>query len=151
MPSVLSVIFAGSRLLWHKCQWVFSYCCTSIGHVGRFDCLMSNLILIKMDNGRGYCTWLLVLSATPSSQPIGLLPGAWQTSFGMCNNSQYSTQNLIRITTQAPYFVHQQRQFNAKQITEKEFCDMGAAKCLCTHVGVILLLIVITLHQQPGK
>ena len=35
-----------------------SCCCrTSARLAGRFDCLMSSLILIAMDNGRGLCAW----------------------------------------------------------------------------------------------
>ena len=31
--------------------------CTSASYPGRFDCLMSSLILIAIDNARGLCTW----------------------------------------------------------------------------------------------
>ena len=44
-------------VLLHKWQRVFSSCCTSARHAGRFDCLMSSLILVTMDNGRGLCVW----------------------------------------------------------------------------------------------
>ena len=36
---------------------VFSSCCTSAKHAGIFDCLMSSLILITMDNGRACAQW----------------------------------------------------------------------------------------------
>ena len=55
ISSILSVIF--SRL-WLKCQrlfWLAS--CTSARHAGSFDCLMTSLILITMDNGRGHCAY----------------------------------------------------------------------------------------------
>ena len=55
VASILSVSFTSS--LWHKYQGVFSTSCT-LGHarrVGRFDCLVSSLILMTMDNGRGHC------------------------------------------------------------------------------------------------
>ena len=31
--------------------------CTSAMHAGSFDCLMTSLILITMDNGRGHCAY----------------------------------------------------------------------------------------------
>ena len=31
--------------------------CTSARHAGNFDCLMTSLILITMDNGRGHCAY----------------------------------------------------------------------------------------------
>ena len=31
--------------------------CTSARHAGSFDCLMTSLILITMDNGRGHCAY----------------------------------------------------------------------------------------------
>ena len=31
--------------------------CTSARHAGSFDCLMTRLILITMDNGRGHCAY----------------------------------------------------------------------------------------------
>ena len=37
--------------MWHKCQRVFSSICTSARPAGRFDCLMTSLILITMHNG----------------------------------------------------------------------------------------------------
>ena len=42
-----------SPVLWHKCQIVFSSCCalTHARHAGRFDCLMTSLILMTMDCG----------------------------------------------------------------------------------------------------
>ena len=40
----------------HKCQRMFSWAsCTSARHAGSFDCLMTSLILITMDNDRGHC------------------------------------------------------------------------------------------------
>ena len=46
-------------ILWHKYQRVFSFCYTLVyaKHAGRFDCLMSSLIVMPMDNasGRGHC------------------------------------------------------------------------------------------------
>ena len=39
-----------ARLFW----WVS---CTSARHSGSFDCLMTSLILITMDNGRGHCAY----------------------------------------------------------------------------------------------
>ena len=53
-PFYLSI----SLVLLHKCQGVFSRAsCTSARHAGSFDCLMTNLILITMDNVRGHCAW----------------------------------------------------------------------------------------------
>ena len=55
ISSILSVNFTS---LWHKCQRVFWWAsCTSARHVGSFDCLMTSLILITMDNGRGHCAY----------------------------------------------------------------------------------------------
>ena len=55
ISSILSVIFIR---LWLKCQRVFWWAsCTSARHAGSFDCLMTSLILITMDNGRGHCTY----------------------------------------------------------------------------------------------
>ena len=55
ISSILSVIFTRLRL---KCQRVFWWAsCTSARHAGRFDCLVTSLILITMDNGRGYCAY----------------------------------------------------------------------------------------------
>ena len=52
---ILSVIFT---MLWLKCQRMF-WCasCTSARHAGSFDCLMTSLILITMNNGRGHCAY----------------------------------------------------------------------------------------------
>ena len=49
-PFYLSV----SPFLWQKCQKVLSSCYISAHamHAGRFDCLMSSLILMTMSNGR---------------------------------------------------------------------------------------------------
>ena len=39
-------------------KWVFwLVSCTSARHAGSFDCLMTSLILITMDNGRGHCAY----------------------------------------------------------------------------------------------
>ena len=55
ISSILSVNFTS---LWHKCQKVFRWAsCTSARHAGSFDCLMTSLILITMDNGRGHCAY----------------------------------------------------------------------------------------------
>ena len=55
ISSILSVIFTR---LWFKCQRVFWWpSCTSARHAGSFDCLMTSLILITMDNGRGHCAY----------------------------------------------------------------------------------------------
>ena len=55
ISSILSVIFTK---LWLKCQRVFWWpSCTSARHAGSFDCLMTSLILIIMDNGRGHCAY----------------------------------------------------------------------------------------------
>ena len=56
ISSILSVIFTR---LWLKCQRLFWWAnCTSARHAGSFDCLMTSLILITMDNGRGhYAYW----------------------------------------------------------------------------------------------
>ena len=52
---ILSVNFTS---LWHKCQRVFWWAsCTSARHAGSFDCLMTSLILITMDNGRGHSAY----------------------------------------------------------------------------------------------
>ena len=56
ISSILSVNFTS---LWHKCQRVFWWAsCTSARHAGSFDCLMTSLILITMDNGRGHSAYL---------------------------------------------------------------------------------------------
>ena len=53
--STLSINFTS---LWHKCQRMFWWAsCTSARHAGSFDCLMTSLILITMDNGRGHCAY----------------------------------------------------------------------------------------------
>ena len=66
ISSNLSVNFTS---LWHKCQRVFWWAsCTSARHAGSFDCLMTSLILITMDNGRGHCTYwqsCKILNQTP--------------------------------------------------------------------------------------
>ena len=55
ISSILSVIFTR---LWLKCQRMFRWpSCTSARHAGSFDCLMTCLILITMDNGRGHCAY----------------------------------------------------------------------------------------------
>ena len=55
ISSILSVNFTR---LWHKCQRVFWWAsCTSARHAGSFDCLMTSLILITMDNGRGHSAY----------------------------------------------------------------------------------------------
>ena len=52
---ILSVIFTR---LWLKCQRMFWWAsCISARHAGSFDCLMTSLILITMDNGRGHCAY----------------------------------------------------------------------------------------------
>ena len=49
---------SNSPVLWHKCQRVFTWAnCTPARHAGSFDCLMTSLILITMDSGRGHCVW----------------------------------------------------------------------------------------------
>ena len=51
-PFYLSI----SPVLRHKCQIMFSWASrTSARHAGSFDCLMTSLILITMDNDRGHC------------------------------------------------------------------------------------------------
>ena len=53
--STLSVVFTR---LWLKCQRVCWWAsCTAARHAGSFDCLMTSLILITMDNGRGHCAY----------------------------------------------------------------------------------------------
>ena len=55
ISSILSVIFTR---LWLKCQRVFWWpSCTSARHAGSFDCLMTSLILITMDSGKGHCAY----------------------------------------------------------------------------------------------
>ena len=55
IPYISSVIFTR---LWLKCQRVFWWpSCTSARHAGSFDCLMTSLILITMDNGRWHCAY----------------------------------------------------------------------------------------------
>ena len=48
---ILSVIFTR---LWLMFWWAS---CISARHAGSFDCLMTSLILITMDNGRGHCAY----------------------------------------------------------------------------------------------
>ena len=55
ISSILSVIFTRLWLKWQRMFWWAS--CTSARHAGSFDCLMTSLILITMDNGRGYCAY----------------------------------------------------------------------------------------------
>ena len=53
ISSILSVIFTR---LWFKCQECFDGpAAPQARHTGSFDCLMTSLILITMDNGRGHC------------------------------------------------------------------------------------------------
>ena len=53
ISSILSVIFTR---LWFKCQECFDGpAALQARHAGSFDCLMTSLILITMDNGRGHC------------------------------------------------------------------------------------------------
>ena len=55
ISSILSVNFTS---VWHRCQIMFWWTsCTSAMHAGSFDCLMTSLILITMDNGRGHCAY----------------------------------------------------------------------------------------------
>ena len=55
ISSILSVIFTR---LWLKCQRMLWWAsCISARHAGSFDCLMTSLILITMDNGRGHCAY----------------------------------------------------------------------------------------------
>ena len=55
ISSILSVNFTS---LMHWCQRVFWWAsCTSARHAGSFDCWMTSLILITMDNGRGHCAY----------------------------------------------------------------------------------------------
>ena len=55
ISSILSVNFTSLR---HRCQGVFWWAsCTSARHAGSFDCLMTCLIMITMDNGRGHCAY----------------------------------------------------------------------------------------------
>ena len=51
ISSILSVIFIR---LWLMFWWAS---CISARHAGSFDCLMTSLILITMDNGRGHCAY----------------------------------------------------------------------------------------------
>ena len=52
---ILSVIFTR---LWLKCQRMFWWAsCTTARHAGSFDCLMTSLILITMDNDRWHCAY----------------------------------------------------------------------------------------------
>ena len=51
ISSILSVIFTR---LWLMFWWAS---CISARHAGSFDCLMTSLILITMDNGRGHCAY----------------------------------------------------------------------------------------------
>ena len=55
ISAILSVIFTR---LWLKCQRVFWWpSCTSARHAGSFDCLITSLILITVDNGRRHCAY----------------------------------------------------------------------------------------------
>ena len=123
ISSILSVIFTR---LWLKCQRVFwSASCTSARHAGSFDCLMTSLILITMDNGRGHCAYWQSCKV-PNQSHSGMkknrkmyaikqikicaeyrdmlprprldLSGSWQTSLGLGSMSRYSAQILICIT-----------------------------------------------------
>ena len=51
ISSILSVIFTR---LWLMFWWAS---CTPARYAGSFDCLMTSLILITMDNGRGHCAY----------------------------------------------------------------------------------------------
>ena len=69
ISSILSVIFTR---LWLKCQRVFWWAsCTSARHAGSFDCLMTSLILITMDNGRGHCAYWQSCKV-PNQTPRGM-------------------------------------------------------------------------------
>ena len=62
---ISSILCVNFTVLWHKCLRVFSWAsCTSAKHAGSFDCLMTSLILIKMDNDRG-----TVYGASPAKLP----------------------------------------------------------------------------------
>ena len=66
ISSILSVNFTS---LCHKCQRVFWWAsCTSARNAGSFDCLMTSLILITMDNGRGHCILTVMQSSQPNPQ-----------------------------------------------------------------------------------
>ena len=55
ISSILSVNFTS---LWHRCRRVFWWAsCTPARHAGSFDCLMTILTLITMDNGRWHCAY----------------------------------------------------------------------------------------------
>ena len=71
ISSILSVNFTS---LWHKCQRVF-WCasCTSARHAGSFDCLMTSLILITMDNGRGHCAAYWQSCKVPNQTHRGII------------------------------------------------------------------------------
>ena len=89
----------------HKCHRVFSWaCCTWVRHAGSFDCLMTSLILITMDKGRGHCAWWQSQPSPQRNKQLdlsgthGLSPGSWQTSLGLGSMSRYSAQILICIS-----------------------------------------------------
>ena len=126
ITSILSVIFTR---LWIKCQRVFWWAsCTSARHAGSFDCLMTSLILITMDNGRGHRAYWQSCKV-PNQTHRGMkkirkmydikqikicadyrdmltrprldlsgTPGLRQTSLGLGSMSRYSAQILICIT-----------------------------------------------------
>ena len=55
---ILSILSVNFTSLWHKSQRMFWWAsCTSARHAGSFDCLITSLILITMDNGRGHCAY----------------------------------------------------------------------------------------------
>ena len=52
----LSFYLSIPSVMWHNCQRVFSLSCISGRHAERFDCLITSLILIPVNNGRRHCT-----------------------------------------------------------------------------------------------
>ena len=117
ISSILSVIFTR---LWLKCQRVFWWAsCTSARHAGSFDCLMTSLILITIDNGRGHCAYWqsckvpnqthrgmkknrkmyaikqIKICAEYRDILIGLSPGSWQISLDLGSMSRYSAQMIL--------------------------------------------------------
>ena len=121
---------------------VFSWgSCTSARHAGSFDCLMTSLILITMDNGRGHCAWwqsckvpnqthrgIKKMKNVCSIKKIkicaeyqDMLPRprlvyqvhlGWLTSLGLGSMSRYSAQILICITRHS----HQARNMTTSRL-----------------------------------
>ena len=106
ISSILSVNFTS---LWHKCQRVFWWAsCTSARHAGSFDCLMTSLILITMDDGRGHCAyWQSCKVPNQTHRGIKKMENVcYKTNWDMCRIPGHATQasvGFVRYTWASAY------------------------------------------------